>query len=281
MKILKKSKRFYITYMCQELIMVIIVLLALYPIFLLFVNAFKGSEEYLINKFSIPFQPTLSSIREALHGGKFFRWMFNSFAITFGSVFLGTVFSVFAAYPLAKMNFKGKNLITNIVIILMVVPAVAMIVPLYNMMSKLELINIYQGIIVVYAAIILPFSVYLLISFFRTIPNEILDSARVDGCSNFRILISIIIPLSKPSILTLIIINALWVWNELIIALTFTHTDEMRTIMAGLTVFQARFNTNVTATFAGLFISTLPLLIIYIVFQRFFIRGLLAGAIKG
>jgi len=281
LKLFNKPRKYYLTIFIQELIMIIIVLVALYPIFFLLVTSFKSPAEYLTNKFSIPLQPTILNFIEAMRGGKFIRWIFNSLVITFGSVMVGIILSIFAAFPLSRMQFKGRQTITNLMIVLMVIPAVAMIVPLYIMFSRFKLIDTYQGAIIIYAAILIPFSIYLLISFFKTVPNEILESARIDGCSNFKILINIIIPLSMPSIVTLIIINSLWVWNELIIALVFLHTDSMRTVMAGLTVYQAKFGTNVTAVFAGLFISSLPLIILYIVFQRFFIRGLVSGAIKG
>ncbi|MCL5073476.1 MAG: ABC transporter permease subunit, partial [Actinobacteria bacterium] len=120
-----------------------------------------------------------------------------------------------------------------------------------------------------------------LVSFFKTIPNELMESATIDGCSSIKVLFKIIVPLSKPAIVTLIITNALWVWNELIIALVFMHTDKMRTVMGGLTVFQSKYSTNITTTFAGLFIGSLPLIILYISFQRYFIRGIISGALKG
>jgi len=261
--------------------MVIITLVSLYPIFLLIVTAFKSNKEFVFNKISIPIEPTLEPIKNAINNGLFFRWMLNSTIVTFTSVILAIIIAVIAAYPLAKMKFRGQNAIVNILIALLVVPSVALVVPLYALFAYMQITDTYLGITIIYAGLIIPFAVYFLISFFKTIPNELLESARIDGCTNIRILTNIIIPLSRPAIVTLIIINALWVWNELIIALIFLHSDEMRTIMVGLTVFQSRFSTNITSVFAGLLLASIPLIALYIAFQRFFIRGMIQGAIKG
>ncbi|MCK5568814.1 MAG: carbohydrate ABC transporter permease, partial [Spirochaetes bacterium] len=122
---------------------------------------------------------------------------------------------------------------------------------------------------------------YLLTSFFRTLPGEIVEAAIMDGCSNFKVLSKILVPLSIPPVLTLIIVNALYVWNDLLIALVFLPKNKMRTLMVGVTIFKSRFNLDVPLTMAGLLMISLPMIILYIVFQRFFIRGLTSGALKG
>jgi ABC-type glycerol-3-phosphate transport system permease component len=223
----------------------------------------------------------MGNIIKALRGGRFARWFLNSTVITAGSTLVGTTIACFAAFAFAKMPFKGSNTILNFVISLMVVPPVVMIVPLFILYAQIKFTSTYQGIILLYVGLTMPFSVYLLTNFFKTIPHDIVDSAMIDGCSHFGILWRIYIPLSAPALVTLIIVNALWIWNELLLALVFLPKDKMRTLMVGITAFKSKLNLDIPVTMAGLLLTTLPMIILYVVFQRFFIRGLTAGATKG
>ncbi|UCB45823.1 MAG: carbohydrate ABC transporter permease [Spirochaetota bacterium] len=205
----------------------------------------------------------------------------NSGILTVGSVALCTIISLLAAYAIVFMSFRGKQIIMNSIISLMAVPIVVMIVPLYILFVRIHLMSTYPGVILIYSAVCIPFSIYLLTSFFKSLPGELLEAAIIDGCSNLKVLSKVIIPLSGPPVLTLIIVNALWVWNDLLIALVFLPRTDMRTLMVGLTVFKSKFNLDVPLTMAGLLIVSLPMIIIYIIFQRYFIRGLISGALKG
>jgi ABC-type glycerol-3-phosphate transport system permease component len=157
-----------------------------------------------------------------------------------------------------------------------------MLIPLFSEFDALGLVSTYRGAILVYAGLTMPFSVYLLTSFFRSIPDELIESAMADGASSFRILWQIVLPLSAPALVTLVVVNALWVWNELLIALTFLPEDRLKTLMVGITtVFQGRYTLDVPTMMAGMLLTAAPMLVLYLVGQRFFIRGLTAGALKG
>jgi ABC-type glycerol-3-phosphate transport system permease component len=197
------------------------------------------------------------------------------------SVFLGTAISSLAAFAFSRMEFRGRTFLLNMIISLMVVPPVIMVVPLFLLYTRLDIINTYYGLILLYTGLICPFSVYLLTNFYQTIPHEIIESALMDGASHLRILMSIIFPLAAPAYVALVVVNALWVWNELLLALVFLPSDNMKTLMVGITVFQSRYNRDVPVTMAGLLLSALPMFILYLLFQRFFIRGLTAGALRG
>lgn len=264
----------------KQIIMVITVMLALYPVIWLISIALKGKEQYLANKFFFSWPLQLTSFESALRGGRFFLWFMNSAIMTVGSVILCMIIAVFAAYAFAKMRFKGQDLIMNILIALMVIPVVVLIVPLFILYVQTKLMTTYPGMIIIYAAVCMPFSVYLLTNFFKTIPHEIIEAGIVDGCSNFTILTKVIMPLSGPPVITLVIVNALWIWNELLLALVFLPKDNLRTLMVGITVFKSKYNLEVPTTMAGLLLTTIPMVVLYIVFQKFFIRGLTAGSIK-
>jgi len=195
-------------------------------------------------------------------------------------VLVCTAVAFLAAFALAKMRFAGRRLFLDAIVSLMAIPIVVLIVPLFVLYTRLRLMSSYQGMILMYAAVCLPFSVYLLTNFFKTIPDEIMEAAVIDGAPVFRILTRVVIPLSGPPIVTLIVVNAVWVWNELLLALVFLPKDGLRTLMVGITVFKSKFNLDISVTMAGLLLTTLPIVVLYIVFQKFFIRGLTEGALK-
>jgi ABC-type glycerol-3-phosphate transport system permease component len=178
------------------------------------------------------------------------------------------------------MQFRGRQTLFSASVALMAIPPVVMIVPLFVLYTRLELISTYQGAIVIYAGLITPFSVYLLTTFFRTLPKELFEAARIDGAGDLLILWRIVIPLSLPALLTLVVVNALYVWNDLLIAIIFLQDDSKRTLMAGISVFQGRYDNQIPLTMAGMVIASAPMIILYIAFQKYFIQGLMAGAVK-
>ena len=265
----------------KYLVLILATAVCIYPIFWLLTVSLKTQEQYLKSTLNLPWPLDFGNFTAALHGGRFYLWFMNSGIITIGSVILCTAASLVAAFAIVFMDFKGKLILLNSIISLMAVPIVVMIVPLYILFARTHLMSTYPGVILIYAAICIPFSIYLLTSFFRTLPGEIVEAAIMDGCSTFKVLSKILVPLSLPPVLTLIIVNALYVWNDLLIALVFLPKNKMRTLMVGVTIFKSRFNLDVPLTMAGLLMISLPMIIVYIVFQRFFIRGLTSGALKG
>jgi ABC-type glycerol-3-phosphate transport system permease component len=158
-----------------------------------------------------------------------------------------------------------------------VVPPVVLVVPLFLFFVNLGLVNSRLAVVIIYVGLLIPFSIYLLVNFFATIPRSLEEAARMDGAGQLRTLWSVIMPLSAPAVVTVVVVNAVWVWNELLIALVFLQDDNARTLTAGLTFFQGRFIQNEPLVMTGALIATVPMLLLYIVGQRFFIRGLTAG----
>ena len=253
---------------------------ALVPTLFMIMTALKSEEEYAIDKMGLPSMPVIENFRAVLADSPFLSWMANSVIMVVGAVLLSTVISCLAAYAIACMEFRGRETLLALSTSLMAVPPVVMIVPLFVLYTQLGLISTYQGTIVIYAGLITPFSVYLLATFFRTVPKELFEAARIDGAGHFLILRKIVLPLSLPAIMTLVVVNSLYVWNDLLIAIIFLQDDAKRTLMAGISVFQGRYNNQVPLTMAGMVIASAPMLILYIAFQKHFIRGLMAGAIK-
>jgi raffinose/stachyose/melibiose transport system permease protein len=269
------------TAVVRQAILIVAAVVALYPIFFMVTTALKGREQYLDDKLGLPWPIAWENFDEALRGGDFFRWFANSAIFTVSSVALSTIIAALAAFAIARMRFRGRDALLAVNVALLVVPPVVMLIPLFVLFTQLELVSTYRGVILIYAGLITPFSVYLLTGFFRALPRELFESAVIDGASHLRILWKIIVPLSVPALITLVLVNSLFVWNELLIALVFLPSDELKTLMAGLTVFRSRFNLDVPVTMAGMLLSSLLMVLLYLFGQRFFIRGLTAGAVKG
>lgn len=264
----------------KQAVLLIASFVALVPTFYMIMTALKSEEEYAIDKLGLPDAPILDNFRAVLVDSPFLAWMLNSFILVVGSVALSIVVSCLAAYAIARMEFKGRETLLALSTSLMAVPPVVMIVPLFVLYTQLDLISTYQGAIIIYAGLITPFSVYLLTTFFRTVPKELFESAKLDGAGDLLILWKIVLPLSLPALVTLVVVNSLYVWNDLLIAIIFLQEDAKRTLMAGISVFQGRYNNQVPLTMAGMVIASAPMFILYVAFQKHFIRGLMAGAIK-
>ena len=269
------------TSLLKQTFMLLGILLVLLPLYFTLITAFKSQENYSRDKFGFPDPIYTGNIQTALRGGRYFLWFKNSIILSGGAVILSTTVSSLAAYAFARMRFSGRNSLLSIVTALMVIPPVVMLIPLFLLLTQLKMTSTYWGGILVYAALITPFSVYLLTNFFKTIPFEIVESALLDGASSMDILVRILLPLSGPALVTLAVVNMLWVWNDLLVALVLLPQDDLRPLMVGVTVFGTRYNTNVPVAMMGMLMASIPMLIAYLAGQRYFIQGLVAGAIKG
>ncbi|MHB8279580.1 MAG: carbohydrate ABC transporter permease [Candidatus Humimicrobiaceae bacterium] len=275
-----KVRKNYFAFFGRQLLLIILTIISLYPVFFMLITAIKSKEEYVFNKFGFPKALALNNFFEVFIGKNFDQWFVNSIVLSIGSVILSLVLAILASYALARYQFKIRDTILNFIISLMVIPPVIMVVPLFVFMSKIKLINSLPGVILIYAGLTLPFSIYLLTTFFRSIPQAIMDSSYIDGCSSLRTLTSIVMPLSKPPIITLIVVNSLWVWNELMIALIFLQKDELKTLMVGITVFKSRYNIHIPLTMMGLVVITIPMVALYLFGQKYFVQGLVSGSLK-
>ena len=254
--------------------------IALIPTVFMLVTALKSQGEYQADKTGWPDALVLDHFRQILFETPIFLWMANSLILVVGSVGLSLVVSSLAAYAIARMEFRGRETILTISTALMAVPPVVLIVPLFVLYTRLGLISTYGGAILIYAGLITPFSVYLLVTFFRSLPQDLIDAAVMDGARHLQILTRVVLPLSLAPLLTLVIVNALFVWNDLLMAVIFLQDDAKKTVMAGIAVLQGRYNNQIPLTMAGMAVAAAPMLILYLVFQRHFVRGLMAGAVK-
>ena len=264
----------------KHAVLVAVTFAALFPVYVMLTAAFKTQHDFLAHPWTPSVHPTLAGFRSALND-QFPTWFANSVILTAASVAATLAIASFAAWGFARWSFRGRDALLSLLVSLMVVPPVVLLVPLFVFGADLGWISTFRLVILIYVGLMLPFSVFMLTSFFRTIPPSMIEAATVDGASSFTVFRRIVIPLSAAPLATLAVVNLLWVWNELLIALVFLQDDSKKTLMVGITGFQSRYSLNVPAIMAGLTLATLPIVTLYLFGQRFFVRGLVSGAAKG
>jgi ABC-type glycerol-3-phosphate transport system permease component len=265
---------------CRHAILIVFTLSALLPVYVMLSSSLRSQNDFLNHPLGFPTSPSLSAYHTAVNN-HFPQWLLNSLILTTASVAITLVLSALAAWGLSRWPFMGRDVMLSLIISLMVIPPVVLVVPLFLLGAELNLIDTRRIVIAIYVGLMMPFSVYMLASYFRTIPRSLIEAAEIDGASSLQEFLRVVVPLSGAPLITLAVVNALWVWNELLIALVFLQSQDSLTLMAGLTGFQNRYNLNIPVVMAGLSIATLPIFALYVFGQRFFMRGLVAGAIKG
>jgi ABC-type glycerol-3-phosphate transport system permease component len=258
-------------------VLIAMVVVSLYPAWFVLQTALKTNLHYTLHPTGLPTDPTLANLRSVLFDLPVPRWALNSAIVTLASVAITTVVAMLAAYAIVFSTMRGRELLLSTNLALMVVPPVALLLPMFVLMVNIGLINTLPSVIVFYAGLMLPFSVFFFVNFFRQFPRELIEAATVDGASPFTTLRRVVLPVSAVATFTLVIVNAIWAWNELLIALVFLQDENQRTLMAGLTLFQGRYATNEPLVLAGVLISILPVILVYLAGQRFFVRGMTAG----
>jgi raffinose/stachyose/melibiose transport system permease protein len=261
----------------QHAFLIIICLSALYPLWFIGSTALRSNAAYQLDPTGFPSHPTLGALRTILFHEPLPRWMWNSFLVTVSSVAVSTFLALLAAYGAVFGRFRGHSIFLSTSVALMIVPPVTLLVPMFVFMVDAGMVNHLQSVIVFYTGLLVPFAIFFMTGFFRTIPQELIEAAASEGAGPFTVFRRIVLPLSGAASFTLIVVQAIWVWNELLIALVFLQSESSRTLMAGLTQFQGRFVTNQPLVLAGALISILPVVVLYLSGQRFFVRGLTAG----
>ena len=250
---------------------------ALYPLYFIVSTALKSNAAYQLDPTAFPTHPTFSSLRSIIADQPLPRWMWNSFLVTLTSVAVSTLFALFAAYAVVFGRFRGHKVFLSTSVALMVVPPVTLLVPMFVFMVDRGWVNHLQSVIIFYTGLLVPFAVFFLTNFFRTVPQELIEAASVEGAGPFTVLRQVVMPLSGAASFTLVVVQAIWVWNELLIALVFLQNEQARTLMSGLAQFQGRYSTNQPLVLAGALVSIAPVVLLYLSGQRFFVRGLTAG----
>ena len=270
----KVTRSFY------QVVMITTTLMTLFPLYFMVVNSLKTREQYLNDPVGLPNPITFQNYVDAFKGKDIMSWFSNSIILTIGSVAITMIIGIFAAYAFAKLKFKAKDVLFSFIVPMMSIPPVAMLIPLFKLVAALGMVNTLTSVVIIYVGICLPMTVYMMRNFLLSVPDSIIEAAKMDGCSDFRILFDFILPLSIPAIITSGLVNFVWCWNELMIALVFLQKDSLRTLMVGTTIFKSRYTLNVPVIMAGLVVVTIPVIIVYVLGQKQLVEGITDGAVK-
>jgi len=249
------------------------------PVITLIITALKDAGDFAINgAFSLPKSIRWENFSEAWETGvKNYFW--NSVIVTSVKVPVGIVLESMAAFALTHMHFKWADRVFTYILIGLIVPIQMTLVPLTLLMNALNLIDTLPGLIILYIGFGVPFGVMVMRGFFRTIPTAIIEAARIDGCSWFRIFYRIALPLALPAVVSLCILDGVATWNEFILAQIFLRSDENRTLPLGLVQFYTQFSTQYNQLAAAVLIAVVPIVLVFLFFQRYFVAGM-GGAVK-
>jgi arabinosaccharide transport system permease protein len=266
------------------LLFIVIGALALFPFYALLLASMKEPTELLRYGLNVKLQPEMLNIKNYIYlfsqeGKVYFIWYKNSIMITVIQTLLTLLFSSLVGYGLSVYQFKGKNLIFILVLVVMMVPVEVIMLPLYKMSISMKMMDTYWGVIIPF--IVSPFAVFFFKQFASGIPKDFLDAGRIDGCTEYGIFFRIMAPLMAPAFGAMAILQALGSWNNFIWPLIVLQTDTKLTLPIGLSSMLTPYGNNYSILLSGSILSVLPILILFIAFQRSFISGLTVGGVKG
>ena len=257
--------------------------LVIFPFVWMLVTAFKTDQEILFSPWRLPHALQWDNFARAWTKAHIGRYFFNTIVVLAGSLTGTLIISAMAAYVLARFNFPGRTFLFYLFIAGMMFPVFLALVPLFFLVKDLHMTATYQGLILVYIAYSLPFTIFFLTGFFKTLPSEVGEAAIVDGASQYRVFFDIMLPMAKPGLIAMGIFNFLGQWNQFLLPLVLMPDAKKYLLSQGLAflAIQQGYQNDYGALFAAMVITMLPTLVVYILFQKRLESGLTAGALKG
>ncbi|MEO8842447.1 MAG: sugar ABC transporter permease [Kofleriaceae bacterium] len=267
--------------------LVLLVMVVLYPVMLVCKKAFEPGRDFALSASPIPKEVTLDHFR-ALFGSRgshgehlFLRQALNSVVIALATTVVGVFLSCTAAYALSRFRFPGRKAGLTTFVVVQMFPATLLIMPLYVVLDKLGLLNSISGLVLVYSTTAIPFCVWTLKGYFDSLPRELEEAARIDGASPWLIFRRIILPLAKPGLAVTGLFSFMTAWNEFILASTFMTSESRYTLPVLIQSSVGQFSTQYGIFAAGAIVTSVPVMAVFYVLQKYLVGGLTAGAVKG
>ena len=258
------------------------VTLILFPIFWMVSSSLKPADElFARNLTMLPVKWTLENYRNVWQGTNFPTYFWNSFKVAALSTIFSVCIAMYAAYAIARIQFPGRYAYGLVLLVTQMFPHILIVIPLYLLIQRLGLLNSHAALVIAYTAFSLPFTIWLLRGFFEAIPAELEEAAEIDGASLLTTFHKIILPLAGPGLAAVTMFSFIRAWNEFLFALVFLTSRNLFTMPIGLASFQEEFTFRWDLIMAGAGIITLPVLLLFLLMQRFIVQGLLGGAVKG
>ncbi len=262
--------------------LVIIALIQVFPLFWLFTFSLKdNSEIFGGNIAGLPQHWRFENYATAFFQANVLQYFLNSVLVTVATILITVILGATTAYAVERMRWKGRKALMNGILLGMMVPIHAVLLPLFIVLSRTKMLNTYWALIVPYVAFGIPLAVYLFSSFMQSIPTEMEEAAAIDGCGIYRIFFRIILPLIRPAVATVSIFTFISSWNELMFAVTFISKQEYKTLTVGIMSMVGAYTTKWGEIGAGLMIATIPTILIYLLLSEQVQKSLVAGAVKG
>jgi raffinose/stachyose/melibiose transport system permease protein len=260
--------------------LLLLVLVVLAPVGLLVMNSLKADVEIKAGPLSLPRHLLFGNYAEAWRVAEYGRPFLNSFLICGVTIIGICLLSGLAAYALTRQRPPGADAVASYYLLAITIPAPLFLVPLFFLWARLGLINTLPGLMLVYLAIYQPFSIFMLRSYFLSLPRELEDAARVDGCSELQVFTRIVMPLAKPAFLTLAVIIGTMTWREFLFAVTLIQKYEAMTVALRYARFSGQTNVDYALQSAAGVMVVLPIVVLFLLLQRRFIQGVVSGALK-
>nr|WP_091562756.1 carbohydrate ABC transporter permease [Micromonospora pattaloongensis]SDZ44719.1 multiple sugar transport system permease protein [Micromonospora pattaloongensis] len=261
--------------------MSLLALATLYPLLFTVNVAMKTRRDYVLDRFSLTDALRWENISTAWGSVGLGRYFANSLVAVTSSVLLLLLLGSMAGFALSQLRFRGSSALFVACLAGLFVPFQVIMVPLARIMADSRLIDTYPGLILVYVAQFLPFTVFLMTSYYKTIPGEIVDAARIDGNSVYGVYRRIMLPLGTPALLSVGILDALFCWNDVLMSLVMMPSADHRTLMVGVTALKGQYADDIPTFASGVLIAAVPVLVAYLFLQRQIADGVAAGATKG
>jgi raffinose/stachyose/melibiose transport system permease protein len=251
------------------------------PLLLAVASSFKSTAEIMNDPFGLPEALSVANFAQVLGEGNFGIYFRNSVLVTLGSEVIILSLSAMAGYALGRYRFKLNAFLYTVILMGLMIPSKLLLVPLFLQLRQMNLLDSLWGLILVYAAGGIPAGVFIMTGFFRALPDALEAAARIDGANDWTIFWRIMLPLVRPPLVIVAIYTAIPIWNDFLLPIVFISSPNLKTVPQGLSVFFGEHAVNMGALFAGLTISALPLVALYLLLSEQFIKGLTAGAVKG
>lgn len=261
------------------LLLLEMVITVLYPLFWMTVSGFKTTTELLTKPFSLPSTWRFSNYTH-IWKTAIQTYFLNSFLITMVTSLLVALTSAFAAFALSRYHFKARYVVFMYLICGMMLAPQVSLISNYKLLQAMHLYDTRIGLILIYTAFRIPYTTFLMWSYFTTLPKDMEEAATIDGCSSFQIFSRILMPLSKPIMATGILLTVRYVWNDFLFSMVYTESSALRTIPYGLNALKSETGTEWSMLMAGMVLSALPIVILFLFTQKYFVRGLTGGAVK-
>jgi multiple sugar transport system permease protein len=263
-------------------VLVLMLLWTAIPFYWMIATSLKHDKEiYGYEATLIPQRPTMANYATVFRETPYLLYLRNSVVVAVGSTILSMIIAVLGAYAIARLNFPGRALLARSLVFTYLVPTSLLFIPMFALMSMLRLTDSLHGLIIAYLGFDVPFCTWLLMGYFKSVPVELEEAARVDGCNRVGALLRVVLPMSLPALVVVTFFSFTHAWNEFLYAYVFTYTTSARTVTTGLVNFMSQDVFFWGPLMASTVMSALPPVLMFLVFQRWVVKGLTLGGVKG